>query len=112
MTYLALFALGGSISSLQEARPDFAWLEGSARFRLVEQSSALTVVFRPSEVGTSEVLQPEYDFSLLVSPRNRVALGLIESWLDEETDYDIETWPGLKQGLEKHRLSARSLFGE
>ena len=40
------------------------------------------------------------------------AIALIEKWLADESGYDEEIWPKLKQNLEKNRLSSRKLFRE
>jgi hypothetical protein len=40
------------------------------------------------------------------------ALKLLEEWLQDESGYDEETWPELKEALERDRLSERKLFHE
>jgi len=40
------------------------------------------------------------------------ALKLLEEWLQDESGYDEETWPELKEALERDRLSERKLFDE
>jgi hypothetical protein len=39
-------------------------------------------------------------------------IALLQSWLDDESGYDEETWPALKKALdeERHRVGARRLF--
>ena len=46
----------------------------------------------------------------LISAKNRRLKKLVQSWLDDESGYDEETWPWLKKALEEDRLSARRLF--
>lgn len=41
---------------------------------------------------------------------NRAALRLLEEWLNDESGYDEQTWPELKQALEENRSSGRRLF--
>jgi predicted XRE-type DNA-binding protein len=40
------------------------------------------------------------------------ALTLVQSWLDDESNYDATTWPVIKENSEASRLSARKLFRE
>ena len=42
--------------------------------------------------------------------RNADARQLLRDWLADESGYDEETWPRLKQGLETNRLGHRKLF--
>jgi hypothetical protein len=107
MTYLVQDRSGGSVSSMIEPHPEVRWSEAFGRLRPGNQSSAITAVFH-----LGEALPAQYDFSVLIPPGNQAALDLVESWLSDNSDYDSETWPGLREGLEAHRLSARSLFGE
>lgn len=46
----------------------------------------------------------------LIAAKNRRLKKLIQSWLNDESGYDEETWPWLKKVLEEDRLSARRLF--
>jgi hypothetical protein len=41
-------------------------------------------------------------------------IGLLRSWLADESGYDEQTWPGLKKGLdqERRRIGARRLFDD
>ncbi len=48
----------------------------------------------------------------LIAAKNRRLKKLIQSWLDDESGYDEETWPWLKKVLEEDRLSSRRLFRE
>jgi hypothetical protein len=107
MTCLVEFASGGSRSSMIERRAEVPVMEAFGRLCLIEQSAAMTVVFQ-----LGESFQTQYDFTVLIPPRSRAAVELLELWLSDEDAYDCEAWPGLKDGLETHRLSARSLFGE
>lgn len=46
--------------------------------------------------------------------RNQAAIKLIEGWLNDDSGYDEETFPKLKEALEENRkaVSARFLFDE
>ena len=47
----------------------------------------------------------------LVQPESGAkAIELIDGWLADDSGYDEQSWPELKTGLERNRLSARSLF--
>ena len=47
------------------------------------------------------------------SQRNAAARQLLQEWLADESGYDEETWPVLKQALEQNRAaSARRLFSD
>ena len=38
------------------------------------------------------------------------SLGLIDEWLGDESGYDEQSWPDVKKGLDRERLSSRRLF--
>ncbi len=40
------------------------------------------------------------------------AIKLLDEWMADESGYDEETWPDLKVGLERARLSNRKLFDD
>lgn len=40
------------------------------------------------------------------------ALALFQSWVEEESSYDEEVWPLLKNGIEENRLSERKRFSQ
>ncbi len=40
------------------------------------------------------------------------ALKLLDEWLKDESGYDEETWPELREALDRDRLSDRKLFDE
>ena len=46
--------------------------------------------------------------------RNQAAIKLIEGWLNDDSGYDEETFPKLKEALEESReaVSARSPFDD
>jgi hypothetical protein len=48
------------------------------------------------------------------SARAAGLIGLLRSWLADESGYDEETWPKLKKALdqERRRVGARSLFDD
>lgn len=46
------------------------------------------------------------------SSANKDAIHLIESWLDDDSDYDKQVWPTMKNAIEKNRLSYRPQFAE
>ena len=37
-------------------------------------------------------------------------ITLLDEWLQDESGYDEETWPELKEALDRDRLSERKLF--
>jgi len=39
-------------------------------------------------------------------------IALLDKWLEDESGYDEETWPQLKEALDRDRLSSRKLFNE
>jgi len=39
-------------------------------------------------------------------------IALLDEWLKDESGYDEETWPELKEALDRDRLSKRKLFDE
>lgn len=42
--------------------------------------------------------------------KNQAAIQLIDQWLADESGYDEEAWPILKQTIEENRLSTRKRF--
>ncbi len=46
--------------------------------------------------------------------RNAAAIALLDEWMADESGYDEETWPLLRDALdrERERVGARKLFGE
>lgn len=44
--------------------------------------------------------------------KNLACIQLLNEWLADESGYDEEAWPKLKQLLEENRSSDRSLFNE
>ncbi len=52
-----------------------------------------------------------HDFSrsrLQTSPE--AVIALLDEWLQDESGYDEETWPDLKEAIDRDRLSERKLF--
>jgi hypothetical protein len=39
-------------------------------------------------------------------------IALLDEWLQDKSGYDEETWPELKEALDRDRLSNRKLFDE
>ena len=39
-------------------------------------------------------------------------IALLDKWLLDQSGYDEETWPELKEALDRDRLSSRKLFDE
>lgn len=39
------------------------------------------------------------------------AIRLLDEWMADESGYDEETWPELKEALDRDRLGYRKLFG-
>jgi hypothetical protein len=54
--------------------------------------------------------RPKPSMEMAVRNRSEAAIALIEEWLADESGYDEETWPKLKDALEKDRPSSRKLF--
>lgn len=44
--------------------------------------------------------------------KNQAAIQLLDSWTGEDSGYDLRVWQEIKEGLEKNRLSDRSLFND
>lgn len=44
--------------------------------------------------------------------KDLACIQLVNEWLADESGYDEEAWPKLKQLLEENRSSDRSLFNE
>jgi len=42
--------------------------------------------------------------------RPEAAIALLDEWLQDESGYDEETWPELKEAFDRDRLSERKLF--
>ena len=40
----------------------------------------------------------------------QAVIRLLDEWMADESGYDEETWPKLKEMLDRDRLSGRSLF--
>jgi hypothetical protein len=39
------------------------------------------------------------------------AARLVESWMEDQSGYDTQVWPGLLEGIERNRLAGRPGFG-
>jgi hypothetical protein len=44
--------------------------------------------------------------------RADLAIRLLDEWMADESGYDEETWPELKEALDRDRLSSRRFFDE
>ncbi len=44
--------------------------------------------------------------------RNLAAIRLLREWMEDDSGYDEEVWPSLKEAIELHRLSYRKRFSE
>lgn len=42
--------------------------------------------------------------------KNAAAIALLDSWLADDSDYDENTWPALKERIEEARTSSRRRF--
>lgn len=72
-------------------------------------------------MNTDISLQIEHD-SVIVTPqkqneqvqrdKNEAARRLLQEWLADESGYDEEVWPQVKQLIEDNRLSTRSRFSD
>lgn len=66
-------------------------------------------------------LEASSEETVLVSPqdtmpgqreKNEAARQLLQEWMADESGYDEEMWPQIKQIIEDNRLSLRSRFGD
>ncbi len=65
-----------------------------------------TTEIEPKSIPLHNGAQPK-------SQRHAAARQLLQEWLADESGYDEETWPVLKQALEQNRTSSnRRLFGD
>lgn len=82
---------------------------------------AWTLAILGAMAGTSDSVTPlhvlgtgarQYISSEVSSQRQRArrAIALLDQWLSDDSGYDEETWPDLKEALEENRLSSRRLF--
>jgi hypothetical protein len=46
------------------------------------------------------------------SSKKRALVRLLDTWLMDESGYDVSAWPEIRRGLERDRLSNRRLFPE
>jgi len=61
---------------------------------------------RVLSIGASQFVSPwEFEQSQVQD-----AIALLDEWLDDDSGYDEETWPELKESLDRDRLSDRRLF--
>jgi len=44
--------------------------------------------------------------------KNKVAIHLIRSWLEDDSGYDEKVWPKAKKSIEEHKLSQRNKFND
>lgn len=44
--------------------------------------------------------------------RHAAVIALLDKWLADESGYDENTWPGLKEQIEESRTSTRRRFGD
>ena len=51
-----------------------------------------------------------HDISATQQAKNEAAIQLLAEWMADESGYDEETWPKVKQAIEENRLSSRSRF--
>jgi hypothetical protein len=70
------------------------------------ESESVTPV-RVHAVGAAQYLSQEPETQ---PDRARRAIDLLDQWLADESGYDEETWPELKEALDRDRLSGRRLF--
>ena len=56
--------------------------------------------------------QPAVNTTAAQRAKNQAAIRMLEEWMADESGYDEETWPVLKEALDRDRLSSRKLFPE
>lgn len=64
---------------------------------------ASAVPRKPSEAPTAAAIAAQRQ-------KNEVARRLLQEWLADESGYDEEVWPKVKQLIEDNRLSPRKRF--
>jgi len=52
------------------------------------------------------------DEAVAVRLKNEAAIRLLKEWMADESGYDEETWPKVKQAIEANCPSYRSRFGD
>jgi hypothetical protein len=63
------------------------------------------MIKKPSK--TSDVPRPPVP---LRPSQPEAVIALLDRWLQDESGYDEETWPELREALDRDRLSERKLF--
>lgn len=91
LSVITLSASSSSSSNLLDHRPHrqprkFEWTH-------------LTIVGEPSDVSRHPV------------PKADPLLRLLDNWMADESGYDEENWPVVRQAIEEHCLSYRKKFG-
>lgn len=61
--------------------------------------------------GKSAVLEFSRGLTRKVESPNVGAMRLLDEWMADESGYDEEAWPELKEALDRDRLGYRKLFG-
>jgi hypothetical protein len=72
--------------------------------KIIGVSSMIKKLGKPASI--SDPLRPRKQ------NKAEAVLALLDEWLDDESGYDEQTWPELKDALDRDRLSARKLFDE
>ena len=74
--------------------------------------TAFRTLPREAQRGVLTQLQIAASAPAAVPQHNAQALQLLRTWLADDTGYDEQTWPALKQTMEAQRLSDRRLFDD
>ena len=80
---------------------------GNGGYGGIATESESVTPLRVLGVGASRFVSP-WDFEQ--SQRAQDAIALLDEWLEDDSGYDEETWPELKESLDRDRLSDRRLF--
>ena len=65
------------------------------------------MAYRTKDQGTSVI---DVEGTETQRIKNQAALQLLQAWRTDDAQEQAETWMVIKETLEKHRLSDRSLF--
>jgi len=88
---------------------DVVTIYGSILQTELYQASQSLFLEATETLGHWFLVQPATRVSL---PSNKAAVLLIDSWLKDDSGYDEEIWPKLRESIELNRLSDRPRFND
>ena len=59
---------------------------------------------------TAKRSAPSKEYLKALRAKNERAIHLLDEWMADESGYDEETWPRVKEIIEENRLSERKRF--